>query len=160
MDDPFAPATPHVLADYHLKRMVLSPAHWGKFSLPHKLTWTRIKFSRENAGDVPGDKSGVYSFLVHPGIANHDACGYLMYVGKAEKQSLRARFKQYLKPGGRRHIAKMLRLWREHMWFYFAAVADGGSINSTEDALVNAYLPPFNHQYRGEVADELQDLFA
>jgi len=160
MDDPFAPAAPYCLSDYRLHRIVLSPSHWRRFSLEHELRWRKTKFTKANALEVPDDQSGVYSFLVHPGIANHDACGYLMYVGKAERQSLRKRFKQYLKPSDRTHIGEMMRLWRGHIWFHYATMRDPGQIDGTEQALLSAYLPPFNHSYRGEVSVEIQKLFS
>jgi excinuclease UvrABC nuclease subunit len=87
-----------------------------------------------------------------------------MYVGKAEKQSLRARFEQYFEhlteTSRRTNISKMLRLWRNHLWFYYAPVADITKIDGTEQALLNAFLPPFNRRYRGMVAKQLRHLFS
>lgn len=89
MDDPFSKRKRFALGDYRLTRLVLSPEHWKKFSSPSKLIWGGTKFKPSNAKNVPDGKSGVYSFVVQPNIAEHPACAYLMYVGKAEKQSLR-----------------------------------------------------------------------
>jgi excinuclease UvrABC nuclease subunit len=164
MDDPFSPSKPFVLANYRVERMVLSPAHWKTFSLGHRLRWTATKFDRANRANVPNDKNGVYSFLVQPGIAKHTACSYLMYVGKAETQSLRERFDQYFdhltETSRRTNISKMLRLWQGFLWFCFAPVTDQTLIDGTEQALVNAYLPPYNRRYRGVVAKQLRYLFA
>jgi excinuclease UvrABC nuclease subunit len=144
--------------------MVLSPSHWDGCPLQHQLQWRSAKFDKANATQVPKDRCGVYSFLVLPGVAQHAACAYLMYVGKAEKQSLRARFEQYFEhlteTSRRTNISKMLRLWRNHLWFYYAPVADITKIDGTEQALLNAFLPPFNRRYRGMVAKQLRHLFS
>ncbi len=163
MDDPFSKRKRFALGDYRLTRLVLSPEHWKKFSSPSKLIWGGTKFKPSNAKNVPDGKSGVYSFVVQPNIAEHPACAYLMYVGKAEKQSLRTRFNQYFRhktdTSRRTNISKMLRLWDKHLWFYFASVADLTKIDATEQALLNAYLPPVNDQYKGVVAKQLRYLF-
>lgn len=164
MDDPFSPTKPFVLANYRIERMVLSPAHWTSYSLAHQLAWTATKFDRANRDKVPRNKHGVYSFLVQPGIAEHTACSYLMYVGKAESQSLRDRFEQYFEhlteTSRRTNISKMLRLWDGFLWFCFAPVADQAKIDDTEQALLNAYLPPYNRRYRGMVAKQMRYLFS
>lgn len=164
MDDPFSPKKPFLLGHYRVERMVLSPEHWESFSLPHRLNWTATKFDKGNAGQIPNDRMGVYSFVVQPGIAEHTACSYLMYVGKAERQSLRERFLQYFdhlsETSRRTNISKMLRLWRDHLWFSFAPVAEPAKIDGTEQALLNAFLPPFNRRYSGVVAKQLRFLFS
>lgn len=164
MDDPFSPAKPFLLPNYHVKRMVLSPEHWATFPKHHSLGWTLTKFDKSNAAHVPADKMGVYSFVVQPEIANHTGCSYLMYIGKAERQSLRARFNQYfahIKETSRRvHVSKMLRYWQGHLWFAFAPVADATKIDATEQDLLKAFLPPFKHSYKGVVAKQLKVLFS
>lgn len=144
--------------------MVLSPDHWKKCVPPVKLTWQFTKFDASNAANVPDLEMGVYSFVVQPNVADHPACAYLMYVGKAQDQSLRKRFKQYFKHAtetdSRTHISKMLKLWGEHLWFYFAPIANQNIIDDTEQALLNAYLPPYNHRYRGIVAKQVRYLFS
>ena len=165
LDDPFSAKKPFVMGNYRVERMVLSPSHWRAFSPPPlKLIWRITKFDPSNVKYVPANQNGVYSFVVDPGIADHPACAYLVYVGKAEDQSLRARFKQYFghkkETSRRTNISKMLRLWDGYLWFCFAAVADTAKIDSTEQALLNAYLPPFNRSYRGIVAKQLRYLFS
>ena len=54
-----------------------------------------LQFNDSSTPLVPDNLIGVYSFVVEPGIANHDL-GYLLYIGKTDKQDFRARFKQYL----------------------------------------------------------------
>jgi hypothetical protein len=86
-----------------------------------------------------------------------------MYVGKAEDQTLRQRFSQYFrhKTDTSRwpHISKMLLLWENHLWFYFAHVADDTKIDNTEQALLNSYVPPYNRRYRGVVKRQVAHMF-
>jgi hypothetical protein len=164
MDDPFAPRKPFTLGNYRVERIVLSPDHWNTYRSKRPLTWGWTKFNKSNAARVPSDRGGVYTFLVQPQIAEHPACSYLMYVGKTEDQSLRKRFRQYFNEqedsSDRVHITKMLQLWRKHLWFYFAPVNDIRKIDGIEQALMNAFLPPYNHRYRGVVARQLRYLFS
>lgn len=165
MDDPFFPTKlAFDLGLYRIERMILSPKHWATFNMPNTLNWKITKFDSANAGNVPATQFGVYSFVVQPGIAGHSACSYLMYVGKAEDQSLRKRFHQYFahfKDTSRRtNISKLLRLWQGHIWFCYAPIADQSKIDDAEQALLNAYLPPFNKRYKGVVAKQLRYLFS
>ena len=160
MDDPFAPKKPFGLKDYKVERMVLSPEHWNAFSLKHTFKWASTRFERANVAQIPANKKGVYSFVVRPEIADHPNCAYLMYIGKTEEQTLRKRFIQYfreLKDTSRRvHISKMLRLWQKNLWFCFTPVANVKKIDKIENALLNAYLPPFNHRYKGIVSKQVK----
>lgn len=164
MDDPFSATTPFTLKNYRVERLVLSPEHWQTFPAPVSLTWRVAKFKQSNARRVPNDKKGVYSFVVKPNIFNHPACACLMYVGKAEDQSLRQRFKQYfahkVDTTRRPHISKMLLSWPNNLWFYFATVNDSTKIDDTEQALLNAFIPPFNRRYRGIVKRHVGHIFS
>src|SRR2546426_704434 len=72
---------------------------------------------------------GVYSLLLRPGIADHPACSYLMYVGKT--RSLRRRFREYLtrekQETGRPKIFRLLMKYPDHVWFCFT--------NASNDAI-------------------------
>ena len=165
MDDPFLPTkSSFSLPNYRVERMILSPEHWAGFNSPNGLQWTIEKFEKNSTKNIPSNQFGVYSFLVQPGIAGHSACSYLMYVGKAENQSLQQRFTQYFghlnETSRRTNISKLLRLWHGHIWFCYAPVANQSLIDDTEQALINAFLPPFNRRYRGIVAKQLRYLFA
>lgn len=87
-----------------------------------------------------------------------------MYIGKAEDQSLRQRFKQYFAhrtdTTRRPHISKMLLSWPDNLWFYFAAINDHSKIDDTEQALLNAYIPPVNRRYHGIVKRQVEQLFS
>ena len=143
--------------------MLLSPSHWKDFRANTPLKWGETKFQKSNGKQVPNDTPGVYTFVIRPEIAAHPACSYLMYVGKAQKQSLRKRYKQYFTEqddsSDRVHVTKMLRLWRKHLWFYYAPIKDPTKIDAAEQALMNAFLPPVNRSYRGVVSRQLSFLF-
>ncbi len=167
MDDPLLPKK-FTIHDYHVKRMMLSVEHWRELQLPQELQWdTPIRFHRDNLDAVPNTKSGVYSFVVKPKIASHPACSCMLYIGKTEspRQSLRKRLRQYFYyqqgKGRRHHITKMLRLWNGYLWVYYAPIEDRTKINEIELALIDAFLPPCNHDYEGriEVAEQIKDLF-
>jgi hypothetical protein len=165
MDDPFFPSKPAFdLGNFEMKRMVLSPEHWATYNMPHVLTWSLTRFDKANAVNIPKNEHGVYSFVVQPGIAQHSACSYLMYVGKTEKQGLQKRFLQYFghinETSRRGHISKLLRQWKDYLWFCYAPIADLNLIDGTEQALLNSYLPPYNHSYRGVVGKQLKILFS
>src|SRR5262249_5226672 len=110
---------------YRVDRMVLSPRHWGSCKLAVQLNWKPVKFKAANAKKVPKNQKGVYSFVVKPRIANHKNVSYLIYVGKAQKQSFQARYRQYLghfRKGEKSkwfHVAMFLHKWQDHLWFYW-----------------------------------------
>lgn len=130
----------------HTVSFTLSPNLWARLSLQQALTWRGVEFNEASTPLVPDDLIGVYSFVVEPGIANHDL-GYLLYIGKTDKQNFRARFKQYLgyqkeSQSKRIHVQYMLREWPEHLKFYYAPVDNPGAVKATEDALLAAFKPP------------------
>ena len=144
------------LERFHLKRMILSPSQWKGYQPLGKLNWLPVKFDPKNINQIPDDQSGVYSFVVKPGIANHDNLAYLVYVGKAERQTFRARYQQYLaefRKGDESrwlHVAEMLNRWHEFLWFYYAEVPKNSTITPLEKNLISAFLPPCNHSFHGD----------
>jgi hypothetical protein len=54
----------------------------------------------------------------------------------------------------------MLNKWPDHLWFYYAEVANTALIDDLEDALLAAYLPPFNQSFPAEVRELLKVVFA
>ena len=155
------PKAARTLAEYHVKRMVLSPEHWRACSLPTRLAWQIVPFTKASADRVPDDSKGVYTFLVQPGIADHPACSYLLYVGQTERQGFRARYQQYLRElrageeSRRPHITEMLEKWDGHLWFCFAPVSRDDHITEIEDALLAGYLPPANKDFPAKVSRAL-----
>lgn len=154
------------LEKFHVKRMVLSPDQWAAFAIPISLDWTVLQFRRENLKHVPNTCGGVYSFVVQPNIANHPACSYLLYVGKAKNRTFRTRYQDYLQDlrlgtkSRRRHVASMLKRWDGYLWFCYARVDDEALIDEIEISLLTAYLPPNNKDFPGEIGGAIKDLFA
>lgn len=154
----------HELDPYHIKRMVLSPKQWADCSLPVSLRWEFKKFTEDNSKHIPNDCGGIYTFVVQPNIADHPACSYLMYVGKADN-SLRSRYYKYLEErrlgdaSRRPHVEEMLKTWEGYLWFYYAKVDRKDVIHSVEQLLLAAYLPPTNKEFPAEVRRALQRLF-
>lgn len=149
----FEPRSP---ADFKIQNMILFPRAWAGFKSPVALSWEKVPFSPTRASEVPKDEGGVYSFVVQPGLANHPACSYLLYIGKTER-NFRVRYREYLAnlregmESRRPHIAGMLKKWDGYLWFCYAPISDGSKIEETEDALIEAYLPPTNVEMRGEL---------
>ena len=161
MDDPFESTTlTFTLKDYKMERMILSPRHWSEFTCPVTLAWEPIKFTADHVDNVPDNLSGVYSFIVRPGIADHPQCSYLLYVGKVEDQAFRARYKQYLREkqegvkARRVHVSRMLQKWDGYLWFCYAPIENGALIGQVEDALLAAYLPSHNRTFPSHVRYE------
>jgi hypothetical protein len=152
------------LADFHLKRMILSPFQWKACKLPLELSWNVVKFSRRNAGTVPTTQ-GVYTFLVQPGIAKHPCCSYLLYVGETADQTFQGRYRQYLNEwragdeSRRPHITEMLQKWEGFLWFCYATIDNTNVIEDVENALLTAYLPPTNKDFPARVSRALRRVF-
>lgn len=146
------------LSTYHVNSFFLPSYKWTSYPNKVSLTWTTVKFSRSLKDTIPDDKIGVYTFIVKPEIANHPECSYLLYVGKvqAEKRSLRQRFQEYLyemnpQRKGRFHIQTMVRNWEDFLWFCYATVSDNTVIKDLENALITAFIPPFNDNFPGNL---------
>ena len=142
---------------------ILSPEHWNTCVLPIDLEWQVQPFADASKNNIPDNQGGVYTFLVQPGIANHPACSYLCYVGKAEKQSLRKRFQQYLFEKNnaktkRFAIRRMLNWWDGHLHFCFAPIGNETIISTVEQLLLDSYIPPFNQQFIGAVGAPVKAL--
>lgn len=127
---------------------------WENYKDTHQRSWYTIRLDEAVRNDVPKE-SGVYTLVLKPGIANHPACAYLMYVGRAK--SLRRRFGEYLSeelrrsPKRRPKIFRAIRKYSDHLYFCFTRVPVD-DIAATEDALINAYIPPLNDRFSAEVS--------
>jgi hypothetical protein len=147
---------PRSLADFKIQHMILFPPAWAECSLQVDLSWRIVPFDVSSVNDVPDNQRGIYSFVVQPGIANHPACSYLLYVGQTTR-NFRVRYKEYLRDlaagieGRRPHISGMLTKWKGYLWFCYAHIEKEALIESTEDALLAAYLPPTNIELPGKL---------
>lgn len=155
-------ASEQKLGSYMVKRVILSPAQWAGYSNSTPLVWKFVKFDAANAEAVP-NATGVYSFVVNPGICEHPGTHYLLYLGRARSVTLRARFRDYLREKtaekGRAPVQKMLNNWPENLWFYYAKVADSAVIDALEEDLLAAYLPPVNQNFPAEILRVLKGVF-
>lgn len=153
------------LTGFHIKRMILSPDQWEACTLPCRLTWRVIRFNRQSLKRVPDTFGGVYTFVVRPGIARHPACSYLLYVGKTERPSFRARYGEYLSDktlgdrSRRPHITDMLLKWDGYLWFCYARVDRREWIEPIEQALLTAYLPPTNKEFPSTIRRVMKRIF-
>jgi excinuclease UvrABC nuclease subunit len=134
----------------HCCDFVLWPRQWRTYDGEHD--WTMYKLTRPGRGNIP-DQPGIYTLLIQPGIANHSACSYLMYVGQTN--SLYRRFGEYLserkRETGRPKILRLLNKYSDNVWFCFT-IAPEDALDTIEENLINAYLPPANDQLPAEVS--------
>ena len=156
--DPFSP-TLHGRAtswrDYVVMNLAMHPDQWAAYKNKCPLSWSSVRFSGTEIESVPDehDTTGVYTLVLKSGIAEHPAACCLLYVGKVEKQSFRARFKQYLQERlGRRRtdrvkIVNALTKWDGYLWFYYSPVNDASQVHQLEEDLLSALLPPLNEQF-------------
>jgi hypothetical protein len=149
--------------DYEVRFMILNPNLWVKYPGRISLQWFKIKFDASELPNVPNNVCGLYSFVVIPGIAEHIACTYLLYVGKTER-NFRVRYKEYLddqdlsKKTNRVHIREMLNKWKDHLWFCYAPIVQRSLIKQLEKDLINSYLPPYCKEYPSEVREPMKVL--
>ena len=151
------------IRSYRVDRFILYPAHWMSYPNSIELDWKRVKFTESNAKLVPDDKTGVYSFVAVPAVAQHPACSYLLYVGKAERQGLRKRYRRYLRAEKewkeRPHIGRMVSNWSDYLWFYYAEIPDRPSVNRLEEELITAFLPPMNREWPAKISHIMRMVF-
>lgn len=148
---------------YIVKRFILHPGQWKQYPNRFPLTWTRVKFTKKNAAKIPSDKSGVYSFVVKPGIANHPAFSVLLYVGKVEERGFKKRYLEYLsepqKKKARVHIKRLLTKWKGKLYFYYAPIDDPSMVTTIEDDLIKAYIPAYNREFPATIRNWVKAIF-
>ena len=140
-----------------VERFILWPRRWQDFTSQYgavAFSWTRCRLDLADVGKVP-DSPGIYTILIEPGIAGHPHCSFLAYVGKAEDQTLRERFKQYLggeqNPKGRPHIIYLLREYAPYLVFCCTPVPAGMTEDQAEKALQTGFIPPYCRALPAEV---------
>src|SRR6266542_7133257 len=80
-----------------IDRVMFWPERWRLFNPPPAITWNwkSVPFEKSSSSSVPNDQHGLYSFVLCPRIASHPKNHLLLYIGKADKMTLRDRFKSY-----------------------------------------------------------------
>ncbi len=149
----------------HVRKFLLYPAYWksSSHSITTHLAWKRVKFNKQNLGKVPARK-GVYCFVVVPYFREFFEARYLFYVGKTTR-TLQDRFEEYLseqagsgKP--RKKVFEMLRLYSEHLYFYYASVESNGSIAECETKLIDTFVPHVNTEIpKAKIKPELKYVY-
>lgn len=135
---------------------VHSPLMWSFCKLDVELQWKSVKFNKDHRKQVPNDKFGIYAFMLEPDFKGPPSTAYLLYVGKTE-ENFRERYRKYLpkqsKDFGRMAIEWMLQEWDGYIWFHYAEINDKNLVYPTEQALLNACIPPYNAQFRGRIGN-------
>jgi hypothetical protein len=131
------------------QEFTLWPRRWEEYASSHGWRLQRLKKSMKNK--IP-DGPGIYTLVLQPGIAGHNSCSYLMYVGKAV--SLRTRFDDYLGKekleSGRPKMFRFLNMYEGYVWFCYTTVRRS-FLNKFENRLIYAYIPPLNDQITGRI---------
>jgi hypothetical protein len=121
----------------------------------HCIVVEKVRFNKAGISQLPDDKPGLYSFVVHPNVGGHEAIAFLLYIGEATKQTLQSRCSDYLpeskKKKARVPIRSMVLKWPDNLWIYFSPVDDVSTIKQLEEDLVKAYIPPFNQMFTAQV---------
>lgn len=112
------------------------------------LQWTRVKYNDHDAHQFP-EQQGVYIFVVSIEDGNLPVNSYVMYVGKAgdvsSNNTIAQRFRNYVNVSGyinRISIKKMIKHYKDHLYYYYATIPDGQSTAIVEQALADIFLPP------------------
>ncbi len=147
------PASYEGLARYHIGTVHLSPLLWDRHAIASpKLQWKEVKFKRANAPQIP-ERRGVYAFLIKnkKSTARWPFHGYIMYIGIAGKPgtggNLRKRFGDYFSKtqlAARPSIDRLVRTWKNVLYFNFAAVGATTDLLRLEENLAGAIVPPCN----------------
>ena len=135
----------------HIRRFLLFPEFWEdpQKMIYERLKWHYVKFKEENLDDIP-TKNGIYCFIVSPDIEeDFIITRYLFYIGKAERKTLRSRYKDYLqeqkglyKP--RPKVEEMLKRYKNHIYFFYTTIENNKKISEYEEKLLNKYVPYVN----------------
>lgn len=137
-------------------RVIFWRRRWEEFSPPPGIEWKwqSVPFAKRSAKKVPDKEHGLYTFVLCPKVAAHPKNHLVLYVGKAERTSLRKRFQHYLqemKKVKRAHVCYALNKYNSYLEFCFITVQNQEDIGPGEDALLTALMPPYNEQFPASV---------
>ena len=135
----------------HVWSICLWPAQWETCDQNLQLSWDSVVLNSTHSSKVP-EVTGLYSLVIQPGIANHLGCSYLMYLGKTK--NLRRRFGEYLtsERTKRPKVLRLLEMYRGYIQFFYSKV-DEAILDSMEEQLINAFVPPCNSKFTGELRE-------
>src|SRR4051812_46698363 len=120
----------------YIRKFFLHPPRWtdATMRLPFTPQWKSEKFTEANRHLIP-NTPGVYCFVVKPSYPDLFETIYLFYVGKTDR-ALRTRFSEYLREKvadaekARYKVQEMLNLYEDDLYFYYAEVPFGISVQS------------------------------
>jgi hypothetical protein len=140
-----------------IPRAIFWKERWAQFRAPPRIQWRwqSVPFDRSALRRVPNDRHGIYTFVLTPNVAAHPKNHFILYVGKAEKTTLRERFQHYfqeMQKIKRPHICYALNKYEGHLQFCYATIPNRSDIQAAEDALLTALMPPFNENFPAEVS--------
>lgn len=145
----------NVEARGHRHSILLWPKLWNEWNPPIQLRWKGKKFSKSSQNNIP-NKSGVYAFVIQPGITIGLPISVLMYIGQTDRP-LRQRFGEYLhemkNPTGRPAISTLLQMYTsKHLFFYCAIVRSPSLPRDIETLLLESLVPPMNRKYPAKIS--------
>jgi hypothetical protein len=150
----------------HIWEFLLKPDFWinPTQQLTVVLNWNEIQFDTANLNSVPNNQKGIYCFVVKPEFNQLFETRYLFYIGKT-KRNFRKRYSEYLddavgKGKPRSRVFKMLKLWKDHLYFYYANVSSNSDIDDSVTKLLNTFIPKVNTLIPiATIKPELKDIY-
>lgn len=139
------------LVESYRKQFILAPVLWNTHQGGINGSWTTVQFHVDTICDVPDEIGGVYGISIRPTVPHPPSGDYLIYVGKADDQSLRTRYKQHLNKlsetnRSQPRLRQWLHLWEDYLYFSFLEL-DDKDITDAENDLLTVHMPPCNIQY-------------
>jgi hypothetical protein len=135
------------------QHFTLWPEHLMGMKIPVTLQWQSVQFLPANQDGV-SPLRGIYAFVIQHPNTDLPPHGYVAYVGitgnAADRRTLQVRFGEYLRDQqslDRLAVSRMLRKWRDCLYFHFAEVPDKKiDLSTIEKAVNDALIPPFSTQ--------------
>ena len=117
------------------------------FLSSYNLNWETRKLTDFESHMLP-EEAGLYSFSIGLSDNSFPENNYILYYGETNKQTIQERFKQYTTKSQiskRQSIFKMLKSWKEYLYFSYATVNYKPSeIKEIEKKLNDAFMPPYS----------------
>lgn len=136
----------------HQVTFTLVPADWKAYPSTITLKWKLVAFDEKNHSKIP-KKSGVYTFVIVPGVARHPRNSLPIYVGEAK--DLNNRYKNYLddrtNAKARPLVKAMFALWYDYLVYCYAEIDDSSLVHGVQDDLIRALSPVINSMYPKDV---------
>ena len=149
----------------HIRKFLLYPIYWDEITnrYTYNLKWNVVKFKKSNISRLPNNK-GLYCFVVKPHYPCFLETRYLFYIGQTTR-TLKQRFIEYIadqegngKP--RPKVFEMLKLYKDHLFFYYSEMSVDDEIDEVERKLLNTFVPHINTDIpKAKVNPELRNIY-